>query len=380
MFAQRLFLVLLFTFSAFFPGYGQQLKLSPSAKVSVLTCGSGDELYSLFGHTAVRIFDPVSGLDTVYNYGAFDFETPNFVVRFSKGDLQYFVTSGTFSEFLVSYQYEGRSVYEQTINMSAVQKQQLYDRLTATLVSDDRFYTYKFIDRNCTTMVVDLLNDILQSKAIIKKSGTDMTYREVLYPYFDNHFYEQLGTSIIFGAKVDRDATTVFLPIELFESLAITKHNGSPLMLAQKPWLEFAPPAPSGSWWNNPYTYGILLLLVALSRNRRIAAVYFLIAGALGIFFTVAGLYSYHGELAANYNALLFNPAMWLLVYFDISGNRKWLYRTAVFCAATLAVYLVIMVNKVHLVIVLPIVVTQAILLARIIRRNGRLTIEAKAE
>src|SRR5690606_32698118 len=122
--------------------------LSENAEVSVLTCGNGNEMYSLFGHTAIRIHDPENGIDQVYNYGAFDFDTPNFVLRFSKGDLQYFVTAGRFADFLYSYNYEQRSVYEQTLNISQQQKQQLFDRLTATLISDERFYTYKFIDRN----------------------------------------------------------------------------------------------------------------------------------------------------------------------------------------------------------------------------------------
>ena len=66
----------------------QTLQLSENAQVSVLTCGNGNELYSLFGHTAVRIFDPQTNIDIVYNYGAFDFATPNLDARFSKGDLK----------------------------------------------------------------------------------------------------------------------------------------------------------------------------------------------------------------------------------------------------------------------------------------------------
>ena len=200
-------LKLVLLFFALFPlanATSQTIQLSENAQVSVLTCGNGNELYSLFGHTAVRIFDPQTNTDLVYNYGAFDFATPNFVVRFSKGDLQYFVTSSTFQDFLYSYEYEERSVVEQSLDMTADQKQQLFAKLSATLISNDRFYTYKFIDRNCTTMVVDLLNEILGEKILTKVDAKDVTYREVLFPYFDNHFYEQLGTSIIFGTNSDK--------------------------------------------------------------------------------------------------------------------------------------------------------------------------------
>src|SRR5690606_20115368 len=134
-----------------------------------------------------------------------------------KGDLQYFVTSDSFEDFIYSYNYEQRSVWEQQLAMTPMQKQQLLDELNATMASEKRFYTYKFIDRNCTTMVVELINRILGNQVLTKIKDTDLTYREVLFPYFDNHFYEQLGTSIIFGTKVDQKAEKIFLPIELLE-------------------------------------------------------------------------------------------------------------------------------------------------------------------
>uniref|UniRef100_UPI00261C8AA2 lipoprotein N-acyltransferase Lnb domain-containing protein n=1 Tax=Flavobacterium sp. TaxID=239 RepID=UPI00261C8AA2 len=89
----------------------QLLPLSPKATVSVLTCATGNESYSLFGHTALRISDPSQSLDVVYNYGEFDFSTPNFVAKFAKGDLQYLVIAHAYLDFINQSQYEGRSVY-----------------------------------------------------------------------------------------------------------------------------------------------------------------------------------------------------------------------------------------------------------------------------
>ena len=137
------FILLMATVSS----YGQQLLLSNSARVSVLTCDVGNESYSLFGHTAIRITDLENQLDVVYNYGAFDFATPNFVAKFTKGDLNYFVVAHSFTEFINQYQYEKRSVYEQEIQLSGVYKQNLFENLNKILQSDERFYTYKFIDK-----------------------------------------------------------------------------------------------------------------------------------------------------------------------------------------------------------------------------------------
>ncbi len=347
----------------------QTITLSENAEVSVLTCGTGDEVYSLFGHTAIRINDPSNGIDLVYNYGAFDFDTPNFVVRFSKGDLQYFVTVGRFSDFLYSYNYEQRSVVEQTLNISRQQKQQLFDQLTETLVSDDRFYTYKFIDRNCTTMVVDILNDILGEKVLVKVDDKEPTYRDILFPYFDNHFYEQLGTSIIFGTKVDERGEKIFLPIELWNSIESAGYNGQPLKKSGQTWLQFDRTETQMSWWNNPYTYILLLLLIVIANNNHVNMLYFFVAGLIGTFFTIAGWYSYHGELANNYNALLLNPALLLLIYFHYRKNMLWFKRVAWFCIVSIAVYLVIMIGKVHMVIVLPLVLSLLTILSRYVWR-----------
>lgn len=344
---------------------GQNVQLSNTAQVSVLTCGTGNELYSLFGHTAIRISDATQNLDIVYNYGAFDFDTPNFVVRFSKGDLQYFVTSSTFQDFLYTYEYEQRSVFEQNLNLSAVQKQQLFDQLSATLISDDRFYTYKFIDRNCTTMVVDLVNEILGSNVITKVDPTDVTYREVLYPYFDNHFYEQLGTSIIFGTKVDQKATKIFLPIELYNSIEKTNYEQQPLQKASRTWLSYDNEKQPQSWWNNVYTYIAALLILVIANRNTANMIFFTIAGLVGTFFMFAGIYSFHGELSNNYNALLFNPALLILVITFYLRKDLWFYRVAIFCMASITIYLLLMIGKIHFLIVLPLVIALLIIIGR---------------
>ena len=300
----------------------QLAPLSPKATVSVLTCATGNESYSLFGHTAVRIADPEQFLDVVYNYGAFDFSTPNFVAKFAKGDLQYFVVADSFSEFIGRYQYEGRSVYEQKLRLSLPLKQQLFDQLNKTLQSEERFYTYKFIDRNCTTMVVDLLNQTIGTKAITKKDATKKTYREVLFPYFKNHFYEQLGTSSIFGTKVDQKATTLFLPFDLLESLKITKYKNEPLSEPVVSLLTVATTTPH-SWWNNAYTYGAFLLLLVFWKKRSVGLLFLTVMGILGLFFLFMGWYSLHPELANNYNVLLFNPTLLVLVFFVLQKTSK---------------------------------------------------------
>ncbi|MEY3498785.1 MAG: hypothetical protein RL308_454, partial [Bacteroidota bacterium] len=176
---QIFLLLLFFTFAS--TANGQILPLSKNTEVSILTCGTGTEVYSLFGHTAIRIKDVDNYIDQVYNYGTFDFSTPNFYLKFVKGDLQYLETSSSYGDFFQEYLYEKRSINEQVLNISQEQKQQLFDYLNASLKSDERFYTYKFIDKNCTTMVINTINKILGKEIIIKTSNSEKTYREILF-------------------------------------------------------------------------------------------------------------------------------------------------------------------------------------------------------
>lgn len=368
MFKKTLFI--LFFLSSFI-GFSQSLPLSKDAKVSVLTCGLGNESYSLFGHTGIRVSDPGNNFDVVYNYGTFDFRTPNFVMKFAKGDLQYFATVHSFSDFLNEYTYEKRSILEQELLISPELKQQLFDKLNSVLASDERFYTYKFIDKNCTSMVVDVINNILKSNVIVKKEDTDKTYRTILFPYFDGHFYDQLGTSIIFGTKVDQMGTRIFLPFELKNSLEKTIFHNKPLAGKTKTLLEFKKETPK-SWWNNTYTYLLILLFVILAKDKIVDKIYFLILSLIGIFFVIMGFYSFHQELAMNYNVLLFSPLLLLLILFSIFKNKKWTYRFSLINFVLLVIYFLFLINKAHFFITLPLIITSGVVLVRTAIRNKK--------
>ena len=354
-----------------FTGFSQNLPLSKEAKVSVLTCGLGNESYSFFGHTAIRIADPSNNIDVVYNFGTFDFRTPNFVAKFAKGDLQYIATAHSFGDFINDYTYEKRSVFEQELLISQELKQKLFNKLNATIFSEDRFYTYKFIDKNCTSMVVDVINSALNGNVIVKKGDTDITYRSILFPYFNGHFYEQLGTSIIFGTKVDQLGTKIFLPFELKNSLDKTIFQNKPLVSKTNTLLHFEKETPI-SYWNNVYTYLFILGFVVLAHNKMVDKIYLLILSLIGIFFVIMGFYSLHHELAMNYNVLLFSPFLLILIALSIAKNKRWTYRFAVFHIIFLLVYTFFMINKAHFLIVLPMIITSGFVLVRIAIRNKK--------
>lgn len=371
---KKLFICILLL-SSIFNSFGQSVVLSKNAQISVLTCGTGNESYSLFGHTAIRVSDIENNLDIVYNYGAFDFDTPNFVLQFTKGDLNYFITNNRYVDFINQYNYEKREVLEQELNIPLELKQALFDNLERSLLSDERLYQYKFIDNNCTSKVVDVINKTLKSEVILKKTDTDKTYRSILFPYFDNHFYEQLGTSIVFGTKVDQMGTKIFLPYELFESLKHIQYQNQSLSNAPKTIMAFEKEIPS-SWWNNCYTYLLFLALVIFVNRKSVDYIYLLTISLLGLLFVFLGFYSSHQELGYNYNILLFNPLLLIALYFWSTKNSKWTYKLAVFNILMLFLYLFVMITKAHLLIVLPLVVTNLVVLIRLaIKHKKRIPI-----
>jgi hypothetical protein len=351
--------------------FSQNIVLSENASVSVITCDTGNESYSLFGHTAIRIKDVATDFDAVYNYGAFDFSTPNFVPKFVKGDLQYFAVANTFSDFMSQYTYEKRSVFEQELILPLSYKQKLYDNLTHALASSESYYTYKFIDKNCTSMVVDILNKTLGSNVIVKKADTDKTYRSILYPYFYNSFYEKLGTSIIFGKKVDEKGNRIFLPFELQKSLKLISFQQHLLSKESTILLDYKKETVN-SIWDNFYTFSILLGFIIIINKKGTDLFYFSIMGILGIFFAFIGFYSLHKELGFNYNILLFNPALLVLFYFILKKNNKWIVNLSLINLGFLLIYLILMFNKVHLLIVTPLIITSAVLLIKTIYRNWK--------
>lgn len=347
--------------------FAQNALLSADAKVSVLTCGKGQELYTTFGHTALRIKDDKTQLDIVFNYGQFNFNEGNFYLKFIKGNLQYSIGAAYFTDFIYEYQFENREVVEQILQLQLTQKQQLFDLLMASRYTpDESHYTYKFIDRNCTTMVVEKINAILGAALINKVDDKKISYREVLYPKFENYFWYKLGINIIFGSKVDQPSKKLFLPIELLHSLDNLKVKGKPLVEKKQVLVQDQQATMPFSFLNSVYFVALLLLCLYFINRVFITNLYFFITGALGIFLCAVGLYSLHQELLWNYNALLFNP---LFAVIPFLKNKKILLRMLILIVVSIVLYVIILINKPHLLLLLPFIICHAALVARKIKQ-----------
>ncbi|MCR9083074.1 MAG: DUF4105 domain-containing protein, partial [Cyclobacteriaceae bacterium] len=130
-------------------------------RISLLTCDPGDELYMAFGHSAIRVLDNIKGTDYVFNYGTFNFNTPNFYGKFAGGRLDYMLSVSTYADFVSTYTREQRSIREQVLDLSLEQEKYMVEFLQVNYLPERRYYRYDFFFDNCATRIRDAMDLVL---------------------------------------------------------------------------------------------------------------------------------------------------------------------------------------------------------------------------
>lgn len=243
--------------------------LSDSSAVYLLTCSPGEALYERYGHTALLVQDPVMGIDEVYNYGIFDFETEHFYWRFVRGETYYQLGRQHTGSFVRTYTYGNRRVNIQQLNLTLDQREALYRALLTNYLPENRVYLYNFVFDNCATRPFLLLMRVIggnDSTAVSSAftGATGMTYRTFIRHYTPQGSWGDLGINLIFGPRADKqmtDAERLFLPEEVMWYLHEARFaDGTPLVSAEniRPFeVEHIP-------WYKTWYFGLSLLFVAL--------------------------------------------------------------------------------------------------------------------
>lgn len=216
-------------------------KLSDSAFASLITCGPGNDFYTTFGHTALRICDSARKTDIVFNYGTFDFNTPHFYLKFSRGILQYQLSISHFNNFMAEYVYEGRAVSEQRLLLTQEELERLYDALMENYLPKNRYYPYDFFIDNCATRVRDQIESALVGRHFYRSecSRENLSFRQLLHPPMEQKLeWWKFGIDLVLGARCDRKATTLqymFLPEHLMVQSDTGRFEGTRQPLAEPP-------------------------------------------------------------------------------------------------------------------------------------------------
>lgn len=195
--------------------------LSADAKISMITILPGDATEELFGHSAIRVYDPQLNLDIIYNYGTFQFDQ-YFLPKFIYGELNYHLSVVRTSLALNYYKERGRPVIEQVLNFSPQQNREIYEFLRINSQEENRYYRYDFLFDNCSTRISDLLENVLGEDVRFKaEPDPGLTFREMIELYVDHKPGIDLGINLLLGREIDRVVTpreSWFLPDFLMEA------------------------------------------------------------------------------------------------------------------------------------------------------------------
>lgn len=204
---------------------------SSRIRISLLTCTPGQELYSTFGHSALRVIDSNSVTDHVYNFGTFNFDDPGFYVKFVRGQLRYFVNVEQFEDFKFGYIAENRGITEQLLNFSAEEKTAILRALIENIKEENKYYMYDFFFDNCTTRLRDIIIKYHQPKPLLPAvMPSTYTFRHAIHQYLDgnNMLWSKFGIDILLGAPTDAVMTIPqqqFLPENLMKALDSTSNT-----------------------------------------------------------------------------------------------------------------------------------------------------------
>lgn len=330
----RLLLVLV-SFQAF------SQTLSPQARVSLLTISPGDELYSTFGHSAIRISDPVQFIDVNYNYGTFAFEAPGFYMKFLRGYLNYSISSYSSYVEMEYWDRTNRLITEQVLNLSPVQKQRVFDYLQNNLKPENRIYRYKFFTDNCSTRLRDVLQVACGDSLVFdQKLNADSTFRQWIdkYAHANGLKWADFGMDLAIGWGSDQKtgwSDAMFIPDNLMEALdaaRIRTPNGTEKFVLQKYDLNQTRPKEKKGFLTPSVFFLFLLILTAgytgyqYYKGKRKSVVFdkvlFTIGGIAGWILLLLWVATDHGVTRHNLNLLWASPLVFPAIFY--LGKKKW--------------------------------------------------------
>ncbi len=300
-----------------------------NAEISLVTCEPFNKVYSLYGHTGLRIHIPNAGVDIVANWGVFDMRKNFFVVRFIFGLTDYSMAIESWTDFCQRYQYYGSGVMEQVLDMSFDEKKRILAAVLENYKPENRYYRYNFLFDNCTTRARDIIEKNIDGSLEFTVNPEVESFRQLIHEWNNTHLWAQWGNDILLGVKADRKATRKecqFLPWNLkrdYDNTIVrinpdsTRHLVKASRWAVPPMYDKGENSIIEQLLLNPFGISILLgisLMVVIVRERRYRkriwqydAFLLMSTGILGIILFLM-IFSQHPTVSLNLQILIFNP------------------------------------------------------------------------
>ena len=361
--------------------FGAFAQLSPSSRVSVLTCGAGNDYYLAFGHSSIRVCDTALGIDKVYNYGTFDFDTPNLYLKFALGNLDYMLGVESFDYFLRVYRYEGRWVEEQLLDLTLEERNRVFNTLEENAKGDNKYYRYDFFRDNCATRIYDIISQSADSTIFSLSVCTPQssTLREMIYPYTESKLaWWQFGVDVLLGRRCDMPMPTEaynFLPFYLNNELAASSYCVSTERLLSETKEDVAPTAVTPMLVFFALVILQIILLVFKQRKmfKCLSSALFFLVGLIGLVVALMWAFSSHWCVKENLNIFWVNPLYLILLFCPKKFSKYLVY----LLLASLALSVLVFVAgwQQYNVAVIPVVISLAMSLIYKIyddKRNSR--------
>lgn len=321
------------------------IRVSAKTEISLLTCKPHAQIYSLYGHTAIRVVDTEQNTDVAINWGVFDASQPNFVAKFVLGFTDYTMSIVPTEYFLREYEYYGSPVYQQRLNLTEAEKARIMKALDENYRPENRVYRYNYVYDNCTTRARDIILSNIDGKTSCVKTFLqkgDKTFRDLLHWKTNKYGWCKAGNDLVIGLRADRNAIhseREFLPEILaadFDSATIIRADGKQVALVDSAfWLlkDVQPhfePMPDFPLTPTMFAIVILALVVVWTLYERtkkkrlkwLDVAFFYICGIAGLL-PFAMIFSQHPFVQINLQLLVLNP-LWL---FLMSPWTKWKHR-----------------------------------------------------
>jgi len=315
---------------------------SARLRISLLTCSPGSELYSVFGHSALRIVDSTVGTDIVYNFGTFNFGDPDFYSKFVMGRLMYYVDQETYSSFKAEYEYDRRGIIEQVLSFSCAEKKLIQEKLFINVREENKYYKYDFLNDNCTSRLRDIIfgGGNQQAYRALFATKTNSSYRDYLHVYLDraNMPWTKLGIDLLIGLDGEdrmNSNEAMFLPDYLMKGLSAADWRGGKMVLAENILLpDLQPKWNTNPFFQTPLFFFLLLLVlfivignmksVRFEKIKKILDVLlFALTGLLGFVLLFTWFGTDHMSFRYNVNLMWAMPLNVVAVFFIGDKNTK---------------------------------------------------------
>ena len=323
----------------------------PKAEIYLITCGPGSEIYSMYGHSALRVVVPGEKSDLVYNWGVFDFNTPNFTWKFAKGKLSYMLGVYSYDSFLKDYFAEERWVVSQKFNLDDTETERLFQLLAENLRPENVKYGYNFYYDDCSSRIRDIIEKAVGDNLLYPPDQNKelYTFRYLTGEYEKRYPWIKLGIDVLIGSPGDKKATfrdRMFLPADLKNGLSelLIRRDGRMIPLLSNPEtvLDFDQPVAKNKIVTSPlFLISFLLIIVIMltgvlkgrAANNILDILLFTIFSFLALMMIFANFVTAHHELKWNFNIIWLNPFI-IICLISLILNRNWYkwFRVVFYC------------------------------------------------